>query len=395
MMSEVKGKGKDKEREKKEEVEAILQEAEARKRERDKERSEQTNRPPQSNTGIETVVVPKPQTETKKNVILPFKIKNGFELASTAPPNIPSLVDGLLIEVGTSLLSADPKCGKSTLVRQLMVDIAEGRDFWGFPTLSGDSAYLYLEGPIGVVQQHFQKLGLTNQRGKIHVIDERMPDSRVFGLQRLAETVKDIPNLRLVVVDPLSKLLRLTNSDSSDDVTPAMELLEKFAKDHNLHVMALVHEKKRKGEDRHQNSMGSHAFRGASDTNISITKQGQERIFSTEQRWGKELEPTYLRFNQETQTSQLGSTVEAKEEEKRKGKENKTKERIEGEIRDALLKEKPSTTQELLEAVTGKNETKLAVIEQMVSDGKIKAEKDGKAIRYRSVGIPTEEKSAA
>jgi hypothetical protein len=272
-----------------------------------------------------------------------------------------------------------------------MVDIAEDRDFWGFPTLSGDSVYLYLEGPIGVVQQHFQKLGLTNQRGKIHVIDERMPNNRVFGLQRLAETVKDMPNLRLIVVDPLPKLLRLSNSDSSDDVTPAMELLEKFAKDHNLHVMALVHEKKRKGEDRHQNSMGSHAFRGASDTNCSITKQGKERIFSTEQRWGVEMEPTYLRFNQETQTSQLGSTVEAKEEEKRKGKENKIRERIEKEILDALLKEKPPTTQELLEAVTGKNETILEVIEQMVSDGKIKAEQDGKAKRYSSVGIPTEQ----
>jgi len=375
--------------------EEIDQQLEAKRQRARENRTVKPTNEPQNEP--RTVVVPKPEpkNETKSSAILPFKIKNGFELASTAPPNIPSLVDGLLIEVGTSLLSADPKCGKSTLVRQLMVDIAEGRDFWGFPTLSGDSAYLYLEGPIGAVQQHFQKLGLTNQRGKIHVIDERMPDSRVFGLQRLAETVKDIPNLRLVVVDPLSKLLRLTNSDSSDDVTPAMELLEKFAKDHNLHVMALVHEKKRKGEDRHQNSMGSHAFRGASDTNISITKQGQERIFSTEQRWGKELEPTYLRFNQETQTSQLGSTVEAKEEEKRKGKENKTKERIEGEIRDALLKEKPSTTQELLDAVTGKNETKLAVIDQMVSDGKIKAEKDGKAIRYRSVGISTEEKSAA
>ena len=373
--------------------EEIDQQLEAKRQRARENRTVKPTNEPQNEP--RTVVVPKPEpkNETKSSAILPFKIKNGFELATTAPPNIPSLVDGLLIQVGTSLLSADPKCGKSSFARQLMVDIAEGRDFWGFPTLSGDSAYLYLEGPIGAVQQHFQKLGLTNQRGKIHVIDERMPDSRVFGLQRLAETVKDIPNLRLVVVDPLSKLLRLTNSDSSDDVTPAMELLEKFAKDHNLHVMALVHEKKRKGEDRHQNSMGSHAFRGASDTNISITKQGQERIFSTEQRWGKELEPTYLRFNQETQTSQLGSTVEAKEEEKRKGKENKTKERIEGEIRDALLKEKPSTTQELLDAVTGKNETKLAVIDQMVSDGKIKAEKDGKAIRYRSVGIPTEKKA--
>jgi RecA-family ATPase len=231
-------------------VEEIEQQIEAKRQWARENRTVKPTNEPQNEP--RTVVVPKPQIETKKNVILPFKIKNGFELASTAPPNIPSLVDGLLIEVGTSLLSADPKCGKSTLVRQLMVDIAEGRDFWGFPTLSGDSAYLYLEGPIGVVQQHFQKLGLTNRRGKIHVIDERMPNDAVFGLERLSETVKGMPNLRLVVVDPLPKLLHLKDSTSTDQVVPAMEVLEKFAKDHNLHVMALVHEKKRKNkEDRY------------------------------------------------------------------------------------------------------------------------------------------------
>src|SRR6267143_3349820 len=196
--------------------EEIDQQLEAKRQRARENRTVKPTNEPQNEP--RTVVVPKPEpkNETKSSAILPFKIKNGFELATTAPPNIPSLVDGLLIQVGTSLLSADPKCGKSSFARQLMVDIAEGRDFWGFPTLSGDSAYLYLEGPIGVVQQHFQKLGLTNRRGKIHVIDERMPDSRVFGLQRLAETVKDIPNLRLIVVDPLPKLLHLSNSDSSD-----------------------------------------------------------------------------------------------------------------------------------------------------------------------------------
>jgi len=76
-----------------------------------------------------------------------------------------------------------------------------------------------------------------------------------------------IPNLRLIVIDPLLKLLRLKDSNSADDVTPAMEIVEEFAKTHKLHVMALAHEKKRKNEqDRHQNTAGSVAFRGASDT---------------------------------------------------------------------------------------------------------------------------------
>jgi hypothetical protein len=331
----------------------------------------------------------KDEDRKKERVILPFELKDGFELARTAPPNIPSLVDGLLIQVGTSLLSADPKCGKSTLSRQLMVAVAEGREFLGFPTLCGDALYLYLEGPRGVVQQHFQKLGLSDQHGRVKVIEERMEDDKVFGLQRLSKTVKSLPNLKLVVVDPLAKLLRLKDSGNTDEVGPAMELVEKFAKEHNLHVMVLTHERKRKSEDRHQNSLGSVAFRGGSDTNICITKQGSQRIISTEQRWGVELEPTLIDFNKENQTSELGKTVEIQEQEKRQTKGKKTVERIEKEILAAL--DKKSLTQgQLLAEVSGKSVKILEILADLVATAKIQENVDGKAIRYSRAALPVE-----
>jgi AAA domain len=323
----------------------------------------------------------------KDRPILPFTLKDGFELARTAPPNIPSLVDGLLIQVGTSLLSADPKCGKSSIARQLMVSVAEGRDFLGYPTMEGDALYLYLEGPEGVVQQHFQKLGLSDQRGKVKVIEERMPEDQVFGLQCLSLTIKSLPNLRLIVVDPLSKLLRLKDSGSTDEVTPAMAQLEQFAKEHNLHVMALMHERKRKSEDRHQNSLGSVAFRGSADTNISITKQGKQRIISTEQRWGRELEPTLIEWNQENLTSELGKTLESQEQEKRQTKGKKTVERIKGEILLAL--EKESLTQnEVLTRVSGKSVKILDVLAELVATAKVQTKVEGRAIRHSLTAAP-------
>jgi len=328
--------------------------------------------------------------EVKKDSprITPFTMKNGYELASTAPSNIPSLVDGLLIEVGTSLLSADPKCGKSSFARQLIVDVVEDRGFLGYPTLCGDCLYLYLEGPIGVVQQHFHKLGHKGERGQIHVIDERMAGHPEFNLQRLSETIKRISNLRLMVVDPLSKLLHLKDSNSTDEVVPAMELLEKFAKEHGIHIMALTHEKKRKNEDRHQNSLGSVSFRGSSDTNISLTKSGKERIISTEQRWGIELEPTFLKWDRERLTNSLDVTVEAVEEEQRGKKDAKTLERITKEINYAL-RDRDLVTGEIVEAVTGKSTTILDVLEQMVKSGQIIAAKEGKANRYSLGPLPT------
>lgn len=328
------------------------------------------------------------ETKNDGRKILPFTMKNGFELATTAPPNIPALVRGLLIQVGTSILSADPKSGKSTLVRQLMVDVAEHREFVGMPTLGGDCLYLYLEGPIGVVQQHFQKLGHTGQRGQIHVIDESMAAHASFSLQRLSDTIKTLSNLRLIVVDPLSKLLCLSDSTSTDEVTPAMALLEKFAKEHGVHVMALMHEKKRKSEqDTFHNQLGSVGFRGGSDTNISLTKQGKQRIISSEQRWGIGLEPTVLNFDESHLVSSLGQTVEAVEEEQR-GKKDATLERITKEIKYAL-RDKDLVTGELIEEVTGKSTTILDVLEQMVKSGQLIAAKEGKANRFSLAPLPS------
>ena len=71
--------------------------------------------------------------EVKKEepVILPFTTQTGLELANAAPEQYHGLVDDLLLEVGVSMLAAKPKTGKSTLLRQLAVAVAEGTEFFG------------------------------------------------------------------------------------------------------------------------------------------------------------------------------------------------------------------------------------------------------------------------
>ena len=331
-------------------------------------------------------------TKKATKEILPFKILNGHELANTAPEKIPALVDGLLLEVGVSMLCAKPKTGKSTLGRQLAVSVAEGQDFFGKATLCGDVLYLALEGPLGVVQQHLKKLGHSGKHGTIHVVHGHTPFDGELGLARLEETLKSLPKLRLVIVDPASKLLRLLDPDKAEDVGPAIEKLEMIAKRHQLHLMFLTHAKKKVTDDAGDAAIGSTSFRGGTDTNIFMLKNGKQRIITTEQRWGVGLEPTLLTFDQETQFMQLGSTVEDEEEARHAGKQNKTTERIQTEIRYALLGDKSLTTGELLEEVTGKSTTILAVLEQMEKAEKIVAVQDGKAKRYRAVAVPTEQK---
>ena len=207
-------------------------------------------------------------------------------------------------------------------------------------------------------------------------------------MARLREKIVSLPKLRLVIVDPASKLLRLIDSFDPGQVATAIEKLEMLAKKYSLHVMFLVHAKKKVTDDAGDAAMGSTSFRGGTDTNLFLVKKGEQRIISAEQRWCDPLEPTLLIHDKKTKSSRLGVTAEAEEEAQHEGKELKNLQRIEKEIFDALLG-KELTTREIVEEVTGKTSTILTVIDQMENSGKIIAEPEGKAKRYGLAPLPS------
>ena len=105
-----------------------------------------------------------------------------------------------------------------------------------------------------------------------------MPFRGEQGLKKLEATLNALLNIRLVVVDPIAKFLRLADSDDYDQVSLGIEQLEQVAKRHNLHLMFLTHGKKRLSEDVGDSAIGSTGFRGGTDTNIFLGKQGAQRV---------------------------------------------------------------------------------------------------------------------
>src|SRR5260221_4257246 len=55
----------------------------------------------------------------------------------------------------------------------------------------------------------------------------RPPRSTLFPYTTLFRSLKTLPKVKLVIVDPVSKLLRWTDSDSYDEVTVGIEMLER------------------------------------------------------------------------------------------------------------------------------------------------------------------------
>ena len=327
----------------------------------------------------------------QKQPILPFKTLDGLAVSKEAPAHIPSLVEGLLLEVGVSMVVAKPKTGKSSLLRTLAVAIAEGRPFLGFDIPSGgDILFLNLEGPRGVVGQHFRKLGLTDH-GKIHLVDERMPAKGELGLARLEATIQQHMPLKLVIIDPASKILRLLDSYDPGQVGLAIEELENLAKKYKLHVLFSSHAKKRVTDDPGDASMGSTSFRGGTDTNIFIVKERQNRIISAEQRWGTEMGRTLL-LQDETGASILGSTVESIQESQTERRSEATRKRIRADVHATLLFSGPAgmKKRELLHTVDGNAELIADVVREMVSAGEILETQQGKSLLYTIPAIPSE-----
>lgn len=289
------------------------------------------------------------------------------------------------------MVSAKPKSGKSSLLRTLAVSIADGSPFFGQQVVQGNSMYLNLEGPRGVVAQHFRKLGLSGQHGRVHLVDERMPLKGEMGIARLRATIEKYMPLSLVIIDPAAKILRLMDSYDPGQVGLAIEEFETIAKEYKLHLMFSSHSKKKQTDDVGDGPMGSTSFRGGTDTNLFIVKDGQNRIISTEQRWGVEMEPTLL-VQDQIGRSALGRTVESIKESRSERKETATKKRIRQDILSLLCQ--PSSMnpakEELLNAVVGNDAQISKVVAEMVDAEEITETKVGRALRYSYVRIPVE-----
>ncbi len=102
------------------------------------------------------------------------------------------------------------------------------------------------------------------------------------------------------------------------------------------------------------------------------------------------LEPTTLLWDEITEETGLGISVEREQEIKHQNKERKTLERIQKDILTELENRPNLTQMELLEAVSGKTVTVRSVLEELEASGKLIAEAEGRAIRYSLAPIPVE-----
>lgn len=212
--------------------------------------------------------------------------------------------DRTLPRGGFSICAAKPKVGKSTLARNLAVAISQGVEFFGRATIKGKVIYLCLEEKRAEVAAHFRRMGAQGQ--DILIYTGTTPKDVLEAL----ETAIQEQTPMLVIIDPLSRFVRIADFNSYGEVTRGLEPLIDLARlsECQCHILAVHHNGK--GERENGDALlGSTGFFGAVDTLLTMKRREQVRTLQTAQRYGEDIPETVAHLDNETGIVMVGGDL--------------------------------------------------------------------------------------
>lgn len=139
----------------------------------------------------------------------------------TPPPKPPELIRGILRRGHKMLIAGPSKAGKSFLLIELAVAIAEGSTWLGFSCVQGKVLYVNLEidpascidrfvtiyGKLGFAPPHTENIVIWNLRGHALPLDKLVPI--------LVRRMKD-EQFAAVIIDPIYKVITGDENNASD-----------------------------------------------------------------------------------------------------------------------------------------------------------------------------------
>jgi len=144
------------------------------------------------------------------------------------------------------VLAAFMKVGKSTLVYDLLIAIAQGREFLGYPTERCPVLLLAVEEHPGDVGRRLRKFGLGPD-DPVHVFAGRL-DNSPANLAALREYIVK-HQIRLMVVDTLSRFWTASEENDNREVVRQISPLLDMARETGCAIVLVHHEGKAGGQE--------------------------------------------------------------------------------------------------------------------------------------------------
>lgn len=230
-----------------------------------------------------------------------LSLLSGRALQEKEFPPLEFIVEGLLAP-GLALLVAPSKAGKSWMVLDLCLSVAEGRPFLGYRTHKGSTLYLALEDTGRRLKERQDKI-LKGRRAPEGFFTAFRAGKIGDGLiEELESVVEDCPELKLIVVDTL-QMVR-SNASCRENAYAAdyaaMSKVKQFADQHSLCVL-LVHHTRKNGDDNDPFNRinGTTGIIGAADTCIMLERPARAEQTATLSVIGRDImdQNKVVRFN--------------------------------------------------------------------------------------------------
>jgi hypothetical protein len=185
---------------------------------------------------------------------------------------VPWVWDGFLMRGGVTLLSALPKCGKTTLLSHLLKGLGGGGEFCGRPLLPGRAVVVSEEGPE-VWADRRDRLGIG---GHVRLLSRPFfgrpsgDDWQAFLLHLIACVADDPADL--IVFDTLADLWPVKDENNATDVQGALQPVRRLA---DGRAVLLVHHLRKSDGAEGTGSRGSGALAGFVDVICELRRAGR------------------------------------------------------------------------------------------------------------------------
>jgi hypothetical protein len=221
-----------------------------------------------------------------------LQVVNGFEIFTKQLPPLKWIVKPILHE-GATLLSGDPKVGKSFLALQIAVAVAGSADkVCGSLSIETHGNVLYLaldDGSERRIQDRLRSLGADEELVKnIDFVYQRNLPPLSQGFDQILDEELTKKTRVLVVLDTLGSVLNSKSSNSQVYRTEYQEAitLQKLAQKHGTCLLIVHHTNKGQSKDPVAKASGSHGLTGAVDSVLMLSSEnGRGRLQARPRDW--------------------------------------------------------------------------------------------------------------
>lgn len=208
--------------------------------------------------------------------------KTGFSAAELMKMELPEprwAIPDILPE-GLNILGGKPKMGKSVLSLNIALAVATGGKALGkIKVEKGPVLYLALEDTKRRLQSRLRAM-LTSPTAPDNLhLETEWPNMDNDGLSKLTQRIREIPGLRLLIIDTLKKIRPLQNGRNVNPYDVDYEnitAIKRLADEHNIAVLLIHHLRKTESDDTFDDFSGTFGLTGAADGLLAFKrKSGQ------------------------------------------------------------------------------------------------------------------------